>query len=57
MSADDPVFRSEYSTIIMKDRDLRKKIYIEIKTCTNYYKNSKKRSKTFYIEDKAFKQY
>lgn len=41
----------------MKDRDLRKKIYIEIKTCTNYYKNSKKRSKTYYIEDKAFKQY
>jgi hypothetical protein len=39
----------------MKDRDLRKKLYIEIKTCTNYYKNTKKRAKSYYIEEKVFK--
>ena len=51
---DDPVFKYEYNQLVMKDRELRKKIHSEIKACRSYYNNPKKRIKAFVpIDDKV----
>jgi len=39
----------------LKDRDLRKKIYAEIKACKSYYNNTKKRVKNFSLDEKTMK--
>ena len=57
MQNDDPIFKYEYHTLVLKDRDLRKKIYAEIKACKSYYNNTKKRVKNFSLDEKTMKQF
>jgi hypothetical protein len=35
---DDPVFKFEYNFLYLKDKELRKKLYIDFKTCSAYFK-------------------
>jgi len=57
IQSEDPIFKYEYHTLVLKDRDLRKKIYAEIKACKSYYNNTKKRVKNFSLDDKTMKQF
>jgi hypothetical protein len=57
ISNDDPIFKYEYHSLVLKDRDLRKKIYAEIKACKSYYNNTKKRVKNFSLDEKTMKQF
>jgi hypothetical protein len=53
------VFKIDYYNLLMKDRDQRKKIYAEIKTCRTYYNNSakKKTGKPYAFDDKVLRSY
>ncbi len=57
MQPDDPVFRYEFHSLLLKDKELKKKVYSEIKACKSYYSNPKKRVKNFVLDDKTLKNF
>ena len=48
----DPVFKYEYNTLFLKDKDTKRKFYAELKGCKNYAKKKWKMG----IEEKIIKK-
>ena len=41
IAQDDPAHRQDYNCLVLKDKDLKKRVYSEIKSCRTYYNNQK----------------